>query len=116
MDPGSLLMLVIVMIIFYFVLIRPQKKRAVEHTALLAKLAPGDEVVTMGGLYGFVNRVEDDMVYLEVSEGVEIRFNKQAVSRRVEPTGEPAAGDDGPEELESTVEAAEPDGTLPPSP
>lgn len=117
MDPGSLLMLVIVMIIFYFVLVRPQKKRAVEHAALLNKLAPGDEVVTIGGLYGFVNQVEDDTVYLEVSEGVEMRFSKQAVSRRIDPApADSTPAEEGPEELETTVEAAEPDGTLPPSP
>jgi preprotein translocase subunit YajC len=118
MDPGSLLMLVIVMIIFYFVLVRPQKKRAAEHSALLGKLGPGDEVVTVGGLYGFINRIEDDMVYLEVSEGVEIRFSKQSISRRIEGgVAEPEADVvDGVEELETAIEAPEPDGTLPPSP
>ena len=114
MDPGSLLMLVIVMIIFYFVLVRPQKKRALEHAALLSRLAPGDEVVTIGGLYGFVNRVEDDTVFLEVSEGVEMRFSKSAVSRRIEGTTEEES--ETVEELETTVEAPKPDGTLPPSP
>lgn len=114
MDPGSLLMLVVVMTIFYFVLVRPQKKRATEHAALLATLAPGDEVVTIGGAYGFVNRVEEDMVYLEVSEGIEIRFNKSAISRKVQTADDP---DEEPvEELEATVEASEPDGNLPPSP
>ncbi|HEX2053653.1 MAG TPA: preprotein translocase subunit YajC [Actinomycetota bacterium] len=116
MDPGSLLMLVIVMIIFYFVLVRPQKKRAMEHSALLNKLAPGDEVVTIGGLYGFINRVEDDMVYLEVSEGVEIRFSKQSISRRIDDGASEPAADEAVEELESSVEAPEPDSTLPPSP
>lgn len=114
MDPGSLLMLVIVMVIFYFMLVRPQKKRAQEHAALLSRLAPGDEVVTIGGAYGFVNRVEDDQVYLEVAEGIEIRFTKQAVSRKVDSTA--AAADEEVEELEGSVEAPEPDGNLPPSP
>lgn len=111
MDPGSLMMLVVVMIIFYFVLVRPQKKRATEHAALLSTLAPGDEVVTIGGAYGFVNRVEDEVIFLEVSEGIEIRFNKTAVSRKVDSTSEPEE-----EELETSVEAPEPDGNLPPSP
>lgn len=114
MDPGSLLMLVVVMIIFYFVLVRPQKKRATEHAALLSTLAPGDEVVTIGGAYGYVNRVEDDMVFLEVSEGIEIRFNKTAISRKVDSTVE--SDEEVVEELETTVEAPEPDGNLPPSP
>ena len=114
MDPGSLLMLVVVMIIFYFVLVRPQKKRAQEHMSLLAALQPGDEIVTIGGIYGFVNRIEDDMVFMEVSEGVEIRCTKQAISRRIDPTD--GVSDEPVEELESTVEAPEPDGNLPPSP
>lgn len=110
MDPGSLLMLVIIMIIFYFVLVRPQKKRAQEHSALLKALAPGDEVVTIGGVYGFVNRVEDDAVYLEVSEGTEIRLTKTAVAKRVDP----GTADADEDELEALAEPADPD-TGPPS-
>jgi preprotein translocase subunit YajC len=97
MDPGSLLMLVVVMGIFYFMLVRPQKKRLAEHKRLVSSLVPGDEVVTIGGIYGFVNRIDDDMVWLEVSEGVEVRCTKQAVSRRVEP--------DSSEEPEEAAEA-----------
>lgn len=108
MDPGSILMLVIIMVIFYMVLIRPQKKRMQEHTALLKALAPGDEVVTTGGVYGFVNQVDDDVVYLEVSEGTEIRFSKQAVARRID---EVPAGEEPAEELEGASEPAEGDGT-----
>lgn len=114
MDPGSLLMLVVVMIIFYFVLVRPQKKRAQEHLALLSALEPGDEVVTIGGIYGFVNRIDGDVVYLEVSEGTEIRCTKQAISRRLDESE--AAVEDPVEEMETTVEAPKPDGNLPPSP
>lgn len=114
MDPGSLLMLMVVMVIFYFVLVRPQKKRAQEHAALLSALAPGDEVVTIGGAYGYVNRVEDDEVFLEVSEGIEIRYTKSAISRKVEA---PAGSDEEVvEEAETTAEAPDPDGNLPPSP
>lgn len=114
MDPGSLLMLVVVMIIFYFVLVRPQKKRAQEHSQLLSTLAAGDEVVTIGGAYGYVNRVEDDMIFLEVSEGIEIRFDKAAIRRKVDSTAD--SEEEAVEELETTVEAPEPDGNLPPSP
>lgn len=88
MDPGSLVMLFVVVAIFYFVLVRPQKKRLQEHTKLINSLAPGDEVVTLGGLYGFINRVDEETVWLEVSEDTEMRFTKQSISRRVNPTGE----------------------------
>lgn len=85
MDAGSLLMLVAVMVIFYFVLVRPQKRRFREHQQLISTLAAGDEVVTIGGVYGYVQEVEDDLVWLEVADGVELRFSKQAISRRISP-------------------------------
>lgn len=83
MDAGSLVMLVAVMAIFYFVLVRPQKRRFREHQQLISSLATGDEVVTIGGVYGYVQEVEDDLVWLEVADGVELRFSKQAISRRL---------------------------------
>ncbi len=105
MDPGSLLMLVLVMAIFYFMLVRPQRKRLAAHQALVSSLAPGDEVVTIGGVYGFVNRIGDeDEVWLEVSDGVEMRFSKQAVSRRIEPAEEPDEPGE-PAEVTETTEA-----------
>lgn len=104
MDPGSLVMLLLVVTIFYFVLVRPQKKRLQEHTKLINSLAPGDEVVTLGGLYGFINRVDDENVWLEVSEDTEMRFTKQSISRRVE------AADEQDEQAEE--EDAEPEAEL----
>lgn len=83
MDPASLVLLAVVMAIFYFMLVRPQKKRLKEHKDLISALEPGDEVVTIGGAFGFVNKVDEEMVWLEVSDGVEVRFTKQAVSRRI---------------------------------
>lgn len=114
MDPGSLLMLAVVMVIFYFVLVRPQKKRLKEHNALVSSLAPGDEVLTIGGIYGFVNRVGDDDIWLEVAEDTEMRVTRQSVSRRVS-SGGGTQGDE-PEELGTTAESAEPDGTVSPGP
>jgi preprotein translocase subunit YajC len=84
MDPGSLLMLVVVMFVFYFVLVRPQKRRLKEHQQLISTLTAGDEVVTIGGLYGYVQEVEDDLVWVEVADGVEVRFSKQAISRKID--------------------------------
>lgn len=102
MDPGSLVMLLVVVAIFYFVLVRPQKKRLQEHTKLIESLKPGDEVVTLGGLYGFINRVDDENVWLEVSEDTEMRFTKQSISRRVNPSDE---HEDQTEEDETEPEA-----------
>ncbi|HSG87626.1 MAG TPA: preprotein translocase subunit YajC [Pseudomonadales bacterium] len=71
--------LVLLFVIFYFFLIRPQQKRAKEHTNLVAALAKGDEIVTSGGVVGTITRVEDEFVVCRVADGVELRFQKPAV-------------------------------------
>jgi len=62
--------------LFYFMLIRPQQRRAKEHQALVGKLAAGDEVVTNGGLLGKVTEVGDLFVTLEVAEGVRVKVQR----------------------------------------
>ncbi|HEX7036688.1 MAG TPA: preprotein translocase subunit YajC [Pseudomonadales bacterium] len=66
-------------LIFYFLLWRPQSKRRKEHQALMAGLSKGDEVVTAGGLVGIINKVEDDFVKVQVANNVELRIQKSAV-------------------------------------
>lgn len=70
--------------IFYLLILLPQQRRMKEHRALLDSLSPGDRVVTSGGLYGTVSRVEEEAILLEVAQGVKVRVAKQAVLRRVE--------------------------------
>ena len=67
-------------LIFYFLLIRPQSKRRKEHQALISSLNKGDEVVTAGGVIGSINKVEEDFVRLQVARNLEIRVQKSAVS------------------------------------
>ncbi|MEQ8483319.1 MAG: preprotein translocase subunit YajC [Pseudomonadales bacterium] len=66
-------------LIFYFLLWRPQSKRRKEHQALMAGLNKGDEVVTAGGIVGTVNKVEDDFIKVQVANNVELRIQKSAV-------------------------------------
>ena len=66
-------------LIFYFLLIRPQNKRRKEHQALIGNINKGDEVVTAGGIVGTVNKVEDDFIKVQVGEGVEMRIQKSAI-------------------------------------
>ena len=66
-------------ILFYFLAIRPQRKRQKEHADMVTNLAKGDEVVTTGGLLGKVVKVEEDYVALKVAENVELKFQKHAV-------------------------------------
>ncbi len=67
-------------VLFYFLMWRPQSKRAKEHRELVAGLNKGDEVLTNGGLAGKILRVKDDFVALEIANGVEIKVQKAAVS------------------------------------
>ena len=66
-------------LIFYFLLIRPQNKRRKEHQELVSSLNKGDEVVTAGGVVGTITKVEDDFVKVQVSDQVEMRVQKTAV-------------------------------------
>ncbi len=76
----SFLPLIIIFVVFYFLLIRPQMKRAKDHKALVANLANGDEVVTNGGLLGRVTHVGDSFVTVELAENVSIKLQKHAVA------------------------------------
>ena len=76
---SSLLMLGIMFAIFYFLLIRPQQKRAKEHKQLIDNLKVGDAVVTAGGMHGKVSALQEDAVTLEVATGVKIKFNRSAI-------------------------------------
>jgi preprotein translocase subunit YajC len=77
---GFILMMGLFFVIFYFMLIRPQSKRAKEHRAMLAALATGDEVVTSGGILGRVTEVGDNFVTLEVADGVQLKVQKGQVA------------------------------------
>ncbi|MBV8878065.1 MAG: preprotein translocase subunit YajC [Gammaproteobacteria bacterium] len=67
--------------LFYFMLIRPQQRRAKEHQTLVSKLSAGDEVVTSGGLLGRITEVGDTFVTLEVAEGVRVKVQKVQVTQ-----------------------------------
>ncbi len=67
-------------LIFYFLMWRPQAKRAKEHKELMAGLGKGDEVITNGGIAGKISRVKDDFIVVEVADGVEIKVQKVAVA------------------------------------
>jgi preprotein translocase subunit YajC len=87
---GMILPLVLIMGVFYFLLIRPQQRKAKEHQAMLSKVAKGDTVVTQGGLIGKVVRVVDETELLvEVGENVKVRVLKGGLAD-VRAKGEPA--------------------------
>jgi len=75
----QLLPLVLIFVVFYFLLIRPQAKRAKEHRALVAGLAAGDEVVTSGGILGRIVEAGDQFVTVEVAEGVRLKVQRHTI-------------------------------------
>src|SRR3954463_4335418 len=77
----SLLPFVLIFVIMYFLILRPQQKRVKEHAELVKNLRRGDTVVTSGGLVGKVTKVvDDDQVEIEVADGVRVRQMRQMVS------------------------------------
>lgn len=78
---GTILPLVLIFVVFYFLLIRPQTKRAKEHREMVAKVAAGDEIVTNGGILGRVTEVGDSFVTLQVSSGVAIQIQKFQIAQ-----------------------------------
>jgi preprotein translocase subunit YajC len=88
-----LISLVLMVAIFYFLLIRPQQRRVRQQRELVGSLDVGDEVVTIGGMFGRIMEMDDETVTLDVGGGSRIRFVKQAVARKIlededEPTSE----------------------------
>ncbi len=95
MDGGSafaqFLPLILIFLIMYFLLIRPQQKKVKEHQAMVAALRRGDQVVTQGGLIGKVTKVKDDSeVEVELAEGVKVRVVRNTIASVVSKT-EPAS-------------------------
>ena len=75
----GMLPLVLMFVVLYFVMIRPQMKKAKEHKAMVESLAKGDEVATAGGVLGKVTKVGDSFIGLEVASGVEVQLQRSAV-------------------------------------
>ena len=82
-GPGlieSLLPLLIIFAIFWFLLIRPQQKKVKEHKQMVEALSKGDEIVTNGGLLGKVTKVGDNFLTVEIADGLEVRVQRMSIS------------------------------------
>jgi len=86
---ASLIPLLLIMVIFYFLLIRPQQKKLKEHRGMVDSLSKGDKVMTGGGVYGKVTAVKDDTLKIEIAEGVVIKVKRDTVAGLAE-TAAPA--------------------------
>ena len=77
----GMLPLVLMFVVLYFVMIRPQMKRQKEHKAMIEAVAKGDEVVTAGGIIGKVSKLGDNFIHLEVANGVELQLQRSAITQ-----------------------------------
>jgi preprotein translocase subunit YajC len=80
----------LIFVIFYMLMIRPQQQRIKEHAATIAAVKKGDEVVTGGGIRGRVTKVMDDDVEVDIGQGVKVRIVKATLSHVVRPNTKPA--------------------------
>ncbi|HMR44118.1 MAG TPA: preprotein translocase subunit YajC [Saprospiraceae bacterium] len=75
--------LLLILVVFYFFIIRPQSKRQKEQTAFLTNLQKGDEIVTASGILGQINKIEDEIITLEIAGKTYIRITKNSVSKEL---------------------------------
>ena len=98
MNGGTLILLAAMFALLWVLLIRPQKRKQAEQQQLLAGIEPGDEILTVGGIYGIVHEIdeEDDLV-VEIAEGIRVRIARRAVAGVEKPEDEldEAGEDDG---------------------
>jgi preprotein translocase subunit YajC len=80
----------LIFVIFYMLMIRPQQQRVKEHQAAIAAVKKGDEVITGGGIRGRVTKVSDDEAEVEIAQGVKIRVVKSTISQVLTPNTKPA--------------------------
>lgn len=97
-------LIAVMLVVFYFILIRPQRKRSQEHDQMASKLEKGDEVVTIGGVHGTINRITDETVVLEVDKGVKLTFSRSAIARTLTVHEEEEEEEEPEEEPEEELE------------
>jgi preprotein translocase subunit YajC len=78
----------LIIVVFYFLVIRPQNRKQRDAKKMLENIRKGDRVVTVGGMHGSVESVKDDAVVLRVDDNVKLKFNKSAISQVVERRGD----------------------------
>ena len=85
---GMFIPLALMVLIFWFLILRPQQKKQKEHQQMLDAVAKGDRILTTGGLYADVLNVKEDRIVATISDGVKVELSRNAVAARVKPKGE----------------------------
>ena len=84
MNFMSFLPMIVIFVLFWFLLIRPQQKKAKDHNKMVAELKSGDEIITNSGIIGRINKVAEQFIAVEIANNVVIHLQKNAVSTKVE--------------------------------
>jgi preprotein translocase subunit YajC len=102
-DAG-LLVIVAVFLVFWLLLIRPQRRRQRIQEEMIGSLAVGDEIVTAGGLYGEITALDEDEVHVEIADGVEVRIARRAVAGVMPEEDDELEEDEAPEDASEEEE------------
>jgi preprotein translocase subunit YajC len=98
---GILFIIIIAFLLLYLLFVRPQKRRQNEQQQMISELRVGDEVLTVGGIYGTIAQLDDDRVTVEIAPKLEVQVSRRAIAGVTREPDEP--------EVEETAEAEEPD-------
>ena len=97
-----LVYLALLAIVFFFLIVRPQRRQTAARRALISAVEVGDEVITAGGIYGTVRKIEDDVLQIEVADGVVLTLAREAIARRRGDEVAPGGSHDGPPDVSAT--------------
>lgn len=103
----TLLPIILIGVVFYFLLFRPQRRRQQQQAQMQRQIQPGQRVMTTAGMLADVVAIEDDHVVLEIAPGVEVRYVKQAIAQVVSEDDEEEIEDEAEDDAEETGESAE---------
>jgi preprotein translocase subunit YajC len=99
------LLMALFFVALYFLMIRPQQKRRRATEQMQRQMGPGDEILTVGGLYGTIVEIDDDAVVLEIAPGVEARYARAAIGKVVTPAARPSEEEDEEEESDTPTDS-----------
>jgi preprotein translocase subunit YajC len=99
--------MIVIFVLFYFMLIRPQRRQQKEHQLRLAALKSGDEIVTTGGIHGLITNVADRTVTLKIADNVKVKVERQCVATILKKVDEPEPAPDAAKEKDEAKSADE---------
>ena len=88
---GAFIPLILMFVIFYFLLIRPQQKKSKEHREMISNLKRGDRIITAGGIYGRITGLDDTTVTVEIADKVRVKVGRSNVAAQVKNKGQTSA-------------------------